>query len=70
MACLEYADVKSGWKTINQIDYILVDKRYRNGVRNRKTPLDPDCGSDHNPVIARMNITLQRNTKIKKIKEH
>ena len=47
-------------KTKNQIDYIMVDKRYRNGVINCKTRLDADCGSDHNPVIARLRIKLQK----------
>jgi len=56
-------------KMKKQIHYILVDKRYRNSGRNCKTRLDADCRSDHNLVIARMNIKLQRNTKIKKGKE-
>jgi len=47
----------------NQIDYILVDKRYGNGWRN----CTADCGSGHDLVIARMHITLQRSTNIKKI---
>src|SRR4029077_11619107 len=36
-------------KTKNQIDYILCDKRYRNGVSNSKSMPGADCGSDHNP---------------------
>ena len=34
-------------QTENQIDYIMVDKRYRNGATNSQTRLDADCGSDH-----------------------
>jgi len=57
--------------TKNQIDYILIDKRYRNGVRNCKTRSDADCGSDHNPVIAKIKIKLQKqqnrkNTSVKR----
>jgi len=47
-------------KTRNQIDYILIDKSYRNGVRNCKARQDADCGSDHNPVLAYINIKLQK----------
>ena len=35
----------------NQIDYVLVDKRFRNGIQNSKSRPGADCGSDHNPVI-------------------
>ena len=54
--------------TKNQIDYILIDKRYRNGVRNCKTRSDADCGSDHNPVIAKIKIKLQKQQNNKKYK--
>jgi exonuclease III len=47
-------------KTCNQIDYILVDKRYRNGVRNCKARPGADCGSDHNPVVAVVKIRFQK----------
>jgi len=40
--------------------YIIIDKRYRNGVRNCKARQDADCGSDHNPVLAYINIKLQK----------
>ena len=56
-------------KTKNQIDYIMVDKRYRNGITNCKTRQDADCGSDHNPVIVRIHVKLQRNSNVKKGKE-
>ena len=55
-------------KTKNQIDYIMIDKRYRNGITNCKTRPGADCGSDHNPVIARTHIKLQRNVTNKKDK--
>lgn len=52
--------------TKNQIDYILVDKRFRNGVQNSKSMPGADCESDHNPVVATMKIKLQRVKKSKK----
>jgi len=52
--------------TKNQIDYILVDKRYRNGIKNSKARPGADCGSDHKPVVAEMCIKLQREVNKKK----
>ena len=52
--------------TKNQIDYVLVDKRYRNSIQNSKSMPDAECGSDHNPVIVRMKIRLQRVAKPKR----
>src|SRR4029077_7080220 len=54
-------------KTKNQIDYILCDKRYRNGVRNSKSMPGADCGSDHNPVVVTIQIKLKRIKKPKKV---
>lgn len=48
----------------NQIDYILIDKRYRNGISNVKTYPGADVGSDHSPVVGTIFIRL------KKIKHH
>jgi len=53
-------------KTKNQIDYILIDKRYRNGIRNSKARPGADCGSDHNPVVAYLRIKLQLHKKLAK----
>ena len=58
-------------KTKNQIDYILVEKRFRNGIKNCKARPDADCGSDHNPVIARLLVKLQKpgnNTKVRSVR--
>ena len=43
-------------RTRNQIDFVLCDKRFRNGVKNSKSLPGADCGSDHNPVVATMKI--------------
>ena len=43
----------------NQIDFILADKRFRNGVRNSKSMPGADCESDHNPVLATIQIKMK-----------
>ena len=49
------------WKNKkNQIDYILMDNRYKNGVTNSKSRPGADCGTDHNPVIACLKVRLRR----------
>ena len=52
--------------TKNQIDCVLVDKRFRNGIQHSKSMAGADCDSDHNPVIVKMKIRLQRVKKSKK----
>ena len=44
----------------NQIDYILVKNRHRNSLKSAKTYPGMDIGSDHNPVIAVINIKLKK----------
>merc|ERR1711915_771646 len=46
-------------RTRNQIDYILIDGRYRNSVTNSKSRPEADCGSDHNPVVADVETRLK-----------
>ena len=46
--------------TRNQIDYILVRKRHRNGLKQCKTYPGADIGSDHNPLIAKISVKLKR----------
>ena len=43
----------------NQIDYILVSQRYRNSSKQVKTYPGADVNSDHNPVIAKLEIKLK-----------
>ena len=52
--------------TKNQIDYILCSKRFRNGIINCKSRTGADCGSDHNPVIANIEIKLKTKKQHKK----
>uniref|UniRef100_A0A8D8LZ42 Craniofacial development protein 2 n=3 Tax=Cacopsylla melanoneura TaxID=428564 RepID=A0A8D8LZ42_9HEMI len=44
----------------NQIDFIGVSKRFRNGVINCKARPGADCGSDHNPVVMTIKIKLKK----------
>ena len=46
--------------TRNQIDYILINKRFRNCVKQAKTYPGSDINSDHNPVIVKMKIQLKK----------
>ena len=36
----------------NQVDYILCSQRWRSSIQSAKTRLGPDCGSDHELLIA------------------
>ena len=44
----------------NQIDYISINKRFRNSVAQVRTYPGADCGSDHNPVVATMEVKLKK----------
>ena len=40
----------------NQIDYILIRKRYRNSIKRVAAYPGADMGSDHNPIIAKFDV--------------
>ena len=44
----------------NQIDYILVKKRWRNSILCAKTRPGADCGSDHEMLIADIRVKLKK----------
>ncbi|KAL1446089.1 hypothetical protein WDU94_009850 [Cyamophila willieti] len=44
----------------NQIDYILIRKRYRNAVKSVKTYPGADVSSHHNPVVAIIKVKLKK----------
>ena len=46
--------------TRNQIDYILIKKRFRNSIKQCKTHPGADIASDHNPLIAKVSVKLKR----------
>ena len=43
----------------------MIHRRYRNSVKNAKARPGADCGSDHNPVVINIKITLKRLKKSK-----
>ena len=50
----------------NQIDYIMINRRFRNSIRRCKTYPGADINSDHNPVKAHVNIKLKSTSSVKK----
>ena len=44
----------------NQIDYILVSHRYRNGIKNATIRPSADCGSDHHLVMTKLEVKLKK----------
>ena len=52
----------------NQIDYITINKRFRNAVTKVKTSPGADCGGncDHVPVVALVNLRLKKLRRAKK----
>ena len=47
-------------KTRNQIDFITINERFRNAIRQAKSYPGADCDSDHNPVISKLYIRFRR----------
>lgn len=43
----------------NQIDYIMINARYRNAVKAVKAYPGADVASDHNPIIAKVTLKLK-----------
>ena len=54
-----YAWRSPGERTRNQIDYIMLKRRWRTSLLNVKTIPDADCGSDHQLLLATTKIKLQ-----------
>ena len=48
----------------NQIDYILCNQRWRSSIESAKTRSGADCGSDHELLIAKFRLKLQKIGKI------
>ena len=60
-------NLEKPWQYIrNQIDYILIRERFRNALKSCKTYPAADCGSNHIPVIAKVQLKLIRKLKKKK----
>lgn len=52
----------------NQIDYILIPKRFRNSYLGVKTYPGADIESDHCPVVGEFRVRLKRCKKTQQIK--
>ena len=48
----------------NQTDYIICSQRWRSSIQSAKTRLRVDCGSDHEPLIAKFRLKLKKVGKI------
>ena len=48
----------------NQIAYILCSQRWRSSIQSAKTRPGADCGSDHEPLIAKFRLKLKKVGKI------
>ena len=44
----------------NQIDYIICSQRWRSSIQSTKTRPGPDCGSDHELLIAKFRLKLKK----------
>ena len=44
----------------NQIDYILCSQRWRSSIQSAKTRPGPDCGSDHELLIAKFRLKMKK----------
>ena len=44
----------------NQIDYILCSQRWRSPIQSAKTRPGPDCGSNHELLIAKCRFKLKK----------
>ena len=44
----------------NQIDYILCSQRWRRSIQSAKTRLGADCGSDHELLLAKFRLKLNK----------
>ena len=47
----------------NQIDYILIQKRWRNMIKSAKTMPGTDCGTDHELLVATIQVKLKKTKK-------
>ena len=55
-----YTWTSPGDRSRNQIDFILIQKRFRNSVKSAKTMPGADCDSDHVPVLCEVQIKLKQ----------
>ena len=44
----------------NQVDYILCSQKWGSSIQSAKTRLEADCGSDHELLIAKFRLKLEK----------
>ena len=59
-----YTWTSPGGQYRNQIDYILCNQRWRSSIQISKTGPGADCGSDHERLLAKIQIKLKKTGKI------
>ena len=47
-------------KTKNQIDYIMINQKWKSSVKNTRTFLGADCNSDHQLLVTHLKIRLKK----------
>ena len=55
-----YIRTSPGGQHRNQIDYILCSQRWRSSIQSTKTRPGADCGSDHELLIAKFRLKLNK----------
>ena len=58
--CRLYTWKRPGNIVRNQIDYIMVNQRFRNSIKSGKTFPEADIYSDNNPVFNKMQVMLKK----------
>ena len=48
------------WSISNQVDYILCSQRWGSSIQSAKTRPGADCGSDHELLIAKCRLKLEK----------
>ena len=61
----KYTWVSQNSKTHNQIDYIMINKRFRNAVKQSNSYRGADINGDHNLVVAKVQIRFHKLQKTK-----
>ena len=61
--CRLYTLKSPGDISRNQIDYIMINQRFKNCVKQARTYPRADINSDHNPVTFRFKVKLKKNKK-------
>ena len=54
-----YTWISPGDRIRNQIDYIMVPKRWQSSIQNVKTRPGADCGSDHQMLVCKLKLNLK-----------